>query len=108
MREAGKNPRDAMLTAGPRRLRPILMTSVATMVAAIPPALGIGPGSEIRTPMAIAVIGGLVVSTALSLIVVPAFFVATDGLADRIRGRLRVQWANRVAGRAAPPSSTSD
>jgi Cu/Ag efflux pump CusA len=84
------------------------MTSVATMVAAVPPALGIGPGSEIRTPMAIAVIGGLVVSTALSLIVVPAFFVTTDGLADRIRGWFRVQWANRVAGRAAPPSSTTD
>jgi uncharacterized LabA/DUF88 family protein len=79
MREAGKDAREAMLVAGPRRLRPILMTSVATMMAALPPALGIGPGSEIRTPMAIAVIGGLVVSTALSLLVVPSFFVATNG-----------------------------
>jgi hydrophobe/amphiphile efflux-1 (HAE1) family protein len=89
MRETGMTPREAMLTAGPRRLRPILMTSVATMMAALPPALGIGPGSEIRTPMAIAVIGGLVVSTALSLLVVPAFFVATDGAKARIRDWVR-------------------
>ena len=48
------------------------MTSIATMMAAIPPALGFGAGSETRAPMAIAVIGGLIVSTALSLLVVPA------------------------------------
>jgi len=95
IRETGKNARDAMLEAGPRRLRPILMTSIATMMAAIPPALGIGPGSEIRTPMAIAVIGGLVVSTALSLIVVPTFFVATDGAAKRVGDWLRTRWPGR-------------
>jgi multidrug efflux pump len=70
----GLNPADAMLRAGPIRLRPILMTSVATFMAAIPPALGLGAGSEIRTPMAIAVIGGLIVATALSLLVVPSFY----------------------------------
>jgi multidrug efflux pump len=69
---------DAMRVAGPIRLRPILMTSVATIMAAIPPALGIGPGTEIRSPMAIAVIGGVFVSTALSLLVVPAFYVKLD------------------------------
>lgn len=84
-RETGASAKDAMLAAGPRRLRPILMTTVATLMAAVPPALGLGPGSEIRTPMAIAVIGGLVVSTALSLLVVPAFFLATDGLTARLR-----------------------
>jgi len=88
-REAGAGAREAMLSAGPRRLRPILMTSAATMMAAVPPALGLGPGSEIRAPMALAVIGGLIVSTALSLLVVPAFFVATDGLGGRIRAKLR-------------------
>lgn len=70
--------RDAMMVAGPIRLRPILMTSVATIMAAIPPALGLGPGTEIRSPMAIAVIGGVFVSTALSLLVVPAFYVKLD------------------------------
>jgi hydrophobe/amphiphile efflux-1 (HAE1) family protein len=76
----GFGAREAMEKAGPIRLRPILMTATATMMAAIPPALGIGPGSEIRMPMAIGVIGGLVLSTALSLVVVPAFYVIADKL----------------------------
>jgi multidrug efflux pump subunit AcrB len=101
VREQGKSARDAMLIAGPRRLRPILMTSVATMMAAIPPAMGLGPGSEIRTPMAIAVIGGLVVSTALSLLVVPTFFVTMDGMAARVR-----RWAHRL--RAHPEEPAPD
>jgi len=83
-RELGLDAREAMEKAGPIRLRPILMTAASTLMAAIPPSLGLGPGSEIRTPMAIAVIGGLVLSTALSLIVVPAFYVYTD----RIRQKL--------------------
>jgi multidrug efflux pump subunit AcrB len=72
--------RTAMLKAGPVRLRPILMTAVATMMAAVPSAMGLGPGSETRGPMADAVIGGLILSTALSLLVVPAFYVVADGL----------------------------
>jgi len=80
-RSQGFGAREAMQKAGPIRLRPILMTATATLMAAIPPALGIGPGSEIRMPMAIAVIGGLVVATALSLIVVPSFYVIADKLA---------------------------
>jgi multidrug efflux pump subunit AcrB len=70
----------AMLKAGPVRLRPILMTSFATMAAAVPAALALGPGSEVREPMAVAVIGGVLVSTALSLLVVPAFYVVADRL----------------------------
>jgi hydrophobe/amphiphile efflux-1 (HAE1) family protein len=81
----------AMLHAGPVRLRPILMTSIATLMAALPAALALGPGSEIRAPMAVAVIGGLIVSTALSLFVVPAFYV----VADRARARLRVRKTRR-------------
>jgi hydrophobe/amphiphile efflux-1 (HAE1) family protein len=80
-RSQGFGAREAMQKAGPIRLRPILMTATATLMAAIPPGLGIGPGSEIRMPMAIAVIGGLVVATALSLIVVPSFYVIADKLA---------------------------
>ena len=79
----GLSAREAMEKAGPVRLRPILMTATATMMAAIPPALGLGPGSEIRVPMAIGVIGGLVVSTVLSLIVVPSFYVIADRLAGK-------------------------
>jgi multidrug efflux pump subunit AcrB len=87
--------RDAMLRAGPVRLRPILMTAVATLMAAVPSAMGIGPGSETRGPMADAVIGGLVLSTALSLLVVPAFYV----VADRMR-RPAKDAATRDAGGA--------
>jgi multidrug efflux pump len=84
LREKGRGALSAILRAGPVRLRPILMTSIATMMAAIPAALGLGAGSETRAPMAVAVIGGLIVSTALSLLVVPAFYL----LADRMKSRL--------------------
>ncbi|MCU0275349.1 MAG: efflux RND transporter permease subunit [Acidobacteria bacterium] len=88
-RGRGLAAREAMEQAGPIRLRPILMTATATLMAAIPPALGIGPGSEIRMPMAIAIIGGLTLSTILSLVVVPAFYVVTDGLG---KGSLKRFW----------------
>ncbi|MFL5349688.1 MAG: efflux RND transporter permease subunit [Hyalangium sp.] len=91
-REQGANAVEAMLLAGPVRLRPILMTSIATMMAAVPAALALGAGSETRQPMSIAVLGGLSVSTVLSLLVVPAFYV----VADRLKARLgRVLSRNR-------------
>ena len=83
-RDRGLDAMGAMIEAGPTRLRPILMTSIATMVAALPAALGLGEGSETRTPMAVAVIGGLVVSTALSLFVVPAFYVVADAIRKKL------------------------
>ena len=73
-----------MQKAGPLRLRPILMTTIATMMAAVPPVLGLGPGTETRSPMAAAVLGGLTVSTVLSLLVVPAFYVVADGAKSRL------------------------
>jgi len=84
-REKGFDARESMKRAGPIRLRPILMTATATMMAAIPPALGLGPGAEIRAPMAIAVIGGLVLSTILSLVVVPSFYVIAEKVFKRRR-----------------------
>lgn len=74
--------------AGPVRVRPISMTWFATLAAAVPAALSLGPGSEVREPMAIAVIGGLVVSTSLSLLVVPALYVAADRGLDRVKSVL--------------------
>jgi hydrophobe/amphiphile efflux-1 (HAE1) family protein len=82
-RNKGFGAKESMEKAGPIRLRPILMTATATMMAAIPPALGLGAGAEIRKPMGIAVIGGLVLSTVLSLVVVPAFYVVADKLAKK-------------------------
>jgi len=70
-RARGMELREALLDACPIRLRPILMTSLSTIAAAVPPALALGPGAEIRIPMAIAVIGGVFVSTLLTLFVVP-------------------------------------
>jgi HAE1 family hydrophobic/amphiphilic exporter-1 len=66
--------RQALITACPVRLRPILMTSFATIAAALPLALAIGPGAETRVPMALAVIGGVLVSTLLTLVVVPCVY----------------------------------
>jgi len=83
---------EAMKRAGPVRLRPILMTAVATLMAAVPSALGLGPGAETRGPMADAIIGGLILSTALSLFVVPAFYVLTDR-AKQWMGRRKAQTA---------------
>ncbi|MDD5702275.1 MAG: efflux RND transporter permease subunit [Dehalococcoidales bacterium] len=75
VRERGESSiHKALLTACPIRLRPILMTSVATIAGAVPAALAFGPGAESRNPMAIAVIGGVIFSTVLTLYVVPCFY----------------------------------
>ena len=65
---------DSLLEACPVRLRPILMTSIATIAGAIPAALAIGPGAESRVSMATAVIGGVIVSTLLTLYIVPCVY----------------------------------
>jgi HAE1 family hydrophobic/amphiphilic exporter-1 len=64
----------SLTEACPVRLRPILMTSLATVAAAVPPALAIGPGAETRVPLALAIIGGVTVSTILTLFVVPCVY----------------------------------
>ncbi|MDH3405724.1 MAG: efflux RND transporter permease subunit [Gammaproteobacteria bacterium] len=74
VRDRGVAVREALLEACPIRLRPILMTSLATIAAATPLALALGPGAELRAPMAIAVIGGVFVSTLLTLFVVPCVY----------------------------------
>ncbi len=71
-RHEGANPRDAMIRAGERRLRPIVMTALATMCGMIPLSLGLGAGSQMLQPLAIAVIGGILASMVLSLLVTPA------------------------------------
>jgi multidrug efflux pump subunit AcrB len=71
-RREGSSARDAMLQAGERRLRPILMTALATVAGMIPLSLAFGAGSQMLQPLAIAVIGGILASMVLSLIVTPA------------------------------------
>jgi multidrug efflux pump subunit AcrB len=75
IREEGTdNVTEALLAACPIRLRPILMTSISTIAASIPPALALGPGAETRIPMAVAVLGGIIFSTLLTLFVVPCAY----------------------------------
>jgi HAE1 family hydrophobic/amphiphilic exporter-1 len=73
-RRQGMNVKEALLTACPIRFRPIIMTSITTIAAAVPPALALGPGAETRMPMAVVVIGGVLFSTLLTLFVVPCVY----------------------------------
>jgi hydrophobe/amphiphile efflux-1 (HAE1) family protein len=73
-RSEGLSVKDALLHACPVRLRPILMTSVATIAAAVPPAMAVGLGAETRAPMAVVIIGGVLLSTLLTLFVVPCAY----------------------------------
>lgn len=80
MRHRGMQRVEAMVEAGRKRARPIIMTSIAMSAGMLPSALGVGEGGSFRAPMAIAVIGGIIVSTVLSLVVVPSFFLIMDDL----------------------------
>jgi len=80
MRHRGMPRVEAMVEAGRKRARPIIMTSIAMSAGMLPSALGVGEGGSFRAPMAIAVIGGIIVSTVLSLVVVPSFFLIMDDL----------------------------
>jgi hypothetical protein len=77
---AGKPRNEAMIDAGMKRARPIVMTTVAMVAGMMPSALAVGDGGEFRSPMALAVIGGLLFSTVLSLVFVPAMFMVMDDI----------------------------
>ncbi|MBA4333619.1 MAG: ABC transporter permease, partial [Methylobacterium sp.] len=83
----GKDRRTALLEAGRKRARPIVMTTIAMAAGMLPSAYGVGDGGEFRAPMAIAVIGGLLVSTVLSLVFVPSFYAVMDDL-SKLTGRV--------------------
>jgi multidrug efflux pump subunit AcrB len=85
----GKSQRKALLEAGISRLRPILMTSIATVAGIFPLALGLGSGAEVRQPMGIAIMGGFITSTMLTLVVVPVFFSYVDDLQNLILNTAR-------------------
>ena len=76
----GMSRHDAIIDAGRKRARPIIMTTIAMVAGMVPTALGHGDGGEFRAPMAIAVIGGLIVSTLLSLVFVPSAYSVMDDL----------------------------
>ncbi|MCF2149521.1 efflux RND transporter permease subunit [Desmonostoc muscorum LEGE 12446] len=87
--QEGKSQRQALVEAGVSRLRPIMMTSLATIAGTLPLALGIGVGSEVRQPMGIAILGGFTTSTLLTLVVVPVIFSYIDNFQTWIMNTLR-------------------
>ena len=93
----GLSVEDAILKAGPIRLRPILMTTMAMILGMLPSAMGRGEGGEFRAPISIATIGGLITSTALTLVVVPVAYL----LLARILARMQA-WRSQPASRLAP------
>jgi len=78
LRRKGLSKLEALRQAGRVRLRPILMTTATTVLALLPMALGLGAGSELRRPMALTVIGGLIASTVLTLLIIPAVYRLVD------------------------------
>ena len=92
-RREGKSPHDAIYEACVLRFRPIMMTTMAAMLGAVPLAMGLGDGGELRRPLGIAIVGGLIVSQALTLYTTPIVYLVLD------RFRLR---ANRVWHRMLP------
>jgi multidrug efflux pump len=96
-RQHGKSARDAIFEASLLRFRPILMTTLAAMLGALPMLLGTGTGSELRRPLGLAIIGGLTLSQMLTLFTTPVIYLFFDRLAARVRRRA----ADRAA-RSAP------
>jgi multidrug efflux pump subunit AcrB len=97
----GVDRTEAIIDAGKKRARPIVMTTIAMVAGMVPSALAIGAGAEFRSPMAIAVIGGLLVATLLSLLFVPAFFTLMDDL-----GHLFGRVFGRFVGRSDEPAAS--
>jgi HAE1 family hydrophobic/amphiphilic exporter-1 len=87
-------PRDqALLIAGPIRLRPVLMTSLSLILGSLPVALGLGTGGSFRQPLALVVIGGLITSTVLTLLLVPTAYALLDGIQTRLSRKPKVEQA---------------
>jgi multidrug efflux pump subunit AcrB len=99
---AGKPRLEAILQAGHKRARPIVMTTVAMVAGMLPVALGWGGDSDFRSPMAIAVIGGLITSTALTLVIVPAVFTLFDDVERWMAPKARRFLADRSAAEPGP------
>ncbi len=100
---------EALLEAGPARLRPILMTSMTIGMALLPTALQLGEGAELRAPLAATVLGGIVSSTLLTLVLIPVVYTLVDGFPRAVRRRviavLRLAGGRSVEARAGAGDS---
>ena len=97
-KESGMSRRQALIEAGAIRLRPILMTTIAIIAGMTPVALGRGEGAQFRAPMGVAVIGGVITSTLLTLLVIPTFWEILDEMRDGVLGWFRRRSARRKGG----------
>ena len=91
LRAGGMSRRLAIIAAGTQRIRPILMTSLTTILALVPLTIGFGESASLRSPMALAVIGGLITSTILSLVLIPCVYWVLDSFKDIITGQKKEQ-----------------
>lgn len=101
--EQGMPLREALIQAGAIRLRPILMTTFALIAGMIPVALGHGEGAQFRAPLGIAVIGGVITSTMLTLLVIPTFYEIMDGWRSSFARKLGLRATQRTAEHRVPP-----
>jgi hydrophobe/amphiphile efflux-1 (HAE1) family protein len=110
-RERGLPPEKAIFEAGLKRFRPIIMTTLAAMLGGVPLALGHGDGSELRQPLGYAIVGGLILSQALTLFTTPVAYLYFDRITERLRRRKAEKAAAKVAGAgmgtATPATATS-
>jgi multidrug efflux pump len=100
-RQQGKNTRDAIFEACMLRFRPILMTTMAAIFGALPLAFGTGTGSELRRPLGITIVGGLLLSQLLTLYTTPVVYLTMDRLRLRAMGRSRDPLPQQAAGTAS-------
>jgi HAE1 family hydrophobic/amphiphilic exporter-1 len=94
--QEGKGIYDAVVEASKARLRPIVMTALTTVLGLAPMALAVGRGSELRAPMAIGVMGGLIFSTFLTLVVIPAIFIVESDIRTQLKAKMKQMFKRNV------------
>jgi HAE1 family hydrophobic/amphiphilic exporter-1 len=106
LRKSGMSKLEAVRSAAPVRMRPVLMTAISMIFGVLPAALGIGPGSESRAPMGVATAAGMFSATLLTLLVVPVFYLVLDDWVEALKRWLR-RLGGRDPGRKTPDAAVS-